>query len=283
MHQFFFNPPGLDNRDASAIILSLLCGLVLSLLAAYPGYVKKSLTFRGGLAALLVGSGIFLTTGLGGFIPLILFFSSSSVLSKLGKKRKALLLKKHGEGSRRTARQVLANGGPALFSSLLYGFTGAPVYLITTAAVLSAANADTWASEGGVLFRSPTRLITTLKPVEPGESGGISVPGTLLSLGGAMFISLACCLILPYESSGISRGLIFLFTSFCGFAGSLIDSLLGATLQGIYHYKGEYTEKRFAGNGRENRKIRGFHIVTNSMVNFLSGLSVLGISLLTVF
>ena len=56
-----------------------------------------------------------------------------------------------------------------------------------------------------------------------------------------------------------------------GFFGSIIDSILGATVQGVYYSKeleGE-TEKREC-NGKPNVLVRGFSFVNNDLVNFLS-------------
>ena len=50
---------------------------------------------------------------------------------------------------------------------------------------LAAVNADTWSTELGVLSSGRPRLITSLKPVEKGTSGGVSLVGTLAALAGA--------------------------------------------------------------------------------------------------
>ena len=63
-----------------------------------------------------------------------------------------------------------------------------------------------------------------------------------------------------------------LITIIAGFLSSIIDSLLGATLQAKYHTANEkLTEKRYHPEG-ENKLVRGFHFVTNNTVNIISTL-----------
>ena len=59
-----------------------------------------------------------------------------------------------------------------------------------------------------------------------------------------------------------------------GFLGSLIDSVLGATVQAQYwdRVKESYTERRHDAVGTANRLVRGFHLLNNDAVNALSGL-----------
>jgi len=115
--------------------------------------------------------------------------------------------------------------------------------------------------------------------VEPGESGGVSLPGTLLSLAGSFLIGLTGFLLLPYPDS-MNRGFILIISTLLGFSCSIIDSLLGASVQGIYINDGKLTERVYDSSGRRNVKIRGFSIINNSAVNFLSGASVLIIGLI---
>lgn len=62
---------------------------------------------------------------------------------------------------------------------------------------------------------------------------------------------------------------IFLLVTFGGFIGALIDSILGATVQGIY-YSDELQKEteRKEYNGKPNRLIRGYAFVNNDLVNF---------------
>ena len=107
------------------------------------------------------------------------FFISSSLLSRLFKRRKANLEEKFSKGSQRDAGQVFANGGIAGLFVILHVLMPEALWpWLGFAGALAAANADTWATELGVLSRAAPRLITTGKTVEPGTSGGVSWTGT---------------------------------------------------------------------------------------------------------
>ena len=97
---------------------------------------------------------------------------------------------------------------------------------------------DTLASELGILSKSKPRLITTLKPVPPGTNGAISVIGTVASIAGGALVGLLTGITLILENAQCIRedaGYLLFETlawgMFAGLFGSLVDSLLGATVQ----------------------------------------------------
>jgi uncharacterized protein (TIGR00297 family) len=92
-------------------------------------------------------------------------------------------------------------------------------------AALAEAAADTVSSEIGQVLGGRPRMITTLRAVEPGTDGAVSVAGTLAGLVAAAIVAGA--------GSWASRGGWILFTLSCVGAvfGLLFDSLLGATLE----------------------------------------------------
>jgi uncharacterized protein (TIGR00297 family) len=213
--------------------MQLLAGFLLALLIAFLAYRAHSLSRSGALAAVLVGTVIF---GVGGWqwaVLLLTFFISSSGLTRAFKRRKRGLSEKFSKGGQRDAGQVLGNGGLAmLFAALHYFFPTAPWVWLAFAASLAAVNADTWATELGVLNPNPPRMITDLrKVVEKGTSGGISWIGTLASLAGSGLIGLLAALLAPQPLSP----LIGLWVTLAGLLGSLFDSFLGASVQAIYH------------------------------------------------
>jgi Raf kinase inhibitor-like YbhB/YbcL family protein/uncharacterized protein (TIGR00297 family) len=216
----------------------LIAGLVLAVLISGTAYLSNSLSKSGMIAAAVLGTVIF---GLGGFpwaILLVTFFVSSSILSHLFSGRKNKLNEKFSKGHRRDAAQVLANGGIAGLCVLLQlVFPYSPWPWLAFAAALAAANADTWATELGVLSKSTPRMISTWKIVERGDSGGISQAGSLAALGGSFLIAALAVLIrpdLPFDFGWDYWAVAALLITLAGFGGSLVDSLLGATVQVIY-------------------------------------------------
>jgi uncharacterized protein (TIGR00297 family) len=147
-----------------------------------------SLSAGGAIAATAVGG---LTFGIGGALPaalLLLFFVSSSALSRLGRHRKSGPAAQFEKGSRRDHWQVLANGAVAAGLAVVYGLTSDLRILAGLAGALAAANADTWATEVGVLARRRPWHLTDGRRVDPGTSGAVTVEGTAASLAGATLI-----------------------------------------------------------------------------------------------
>src|ERR1044071_1228326 len=179
--------------------MQILYGFVLAIIVAYLAYRAHSLDKSGAFAAALVGTVIF---GLGGWqwaILLLLFFITSSGLSRAFKKRKQGLNEKFSKGSERDAGQVFGNGGLATLFAAVHAFYPESLFpWIGFAASLAAVNADTWATELGVLNATAPRMITDLrKRVEKGTSGGISLLGTLASLLGSLAIALPAVWLSP--------------------------------------------------------------------------------------
>ncbi len=258
----------------SQLFYQLPLGFLLAALIAVAAYRTRSLSRSGAWAALVEGTVIF---GVGGWrwaVLLLAFFISSSGLTRLFARRKAALNEKFDKGGQRDLGQVLANGGIAsLFAGLSFFFPQSAWPWLAFAASLAAVNADTWATELGVLNPSMPRLITTWKPVERGTSGGVSLYGSLAALGGAAFVALLAGLVRPSGS--------FLFVTAVavlgGVLGSFFDSLLGATVQAIYYCPRceKETEKHPLHTcGTKTERLRGLSWLNNDLVN--TGCALLG-------
>jgi len=144
----------------------------------------------------------------------------------------------------------------------LAGYTGA----------LATATADTWATELGVLSPHQPRLITTGKPVGPGTSGGMTLLGTGAGAVGALALGLVFWLLQRCPKSLASLPLIALFS---GLSGSIVDSILGATVQAMYYCPTceKETERYVHKCGTRTLPLRGIAWLNNDVVNFIATLS----------
>lgn len=245
-----------------------LIGFGLGLAIALLAYAARALSRTGAIAAAVVGG---ITFGAGGVVPgvlLILFFVSSSSLSRVGGRRKRDLHTAFAKGGRRDHIQVLANGFIAAVLALLFGLSRSPLWLAGLAGALAASNSDTWSTELGVLSRTPPRLITNWKRVMPGTSGGVTGLGSLAALAGSALIGIV---------GGVmsSDHWLALAASCAGFMGAMFDSLLGASVQSIYFCPScdRETERHPEHScGAETQHLRGWRWLNNDGVNFAASL-----------
>jgi uncharacterized protein (TIGR00297 family) len=225
---------------------------------------RRSLTPDGSIAATAVGAVTLAQGGLPGAGALLAFFVTSSALSRFKtaeKARRGVLAQ--AKGGERDALQVLANGGVAAGVLLLGGKRSTGAFL----GALATAGADTWATELGLLARSRPRLVTTLTPVPPGTSGGITLEGTLASIAGAMTVGAG------WGRLGGDLRSAMLTAAVSGTLGALADSLLGATVQASFWCEGcgEATETRLHPRcGQPGRLVRGISWIDNDVVNALA-------------
>ena len=227
-------------------------GLALSAGIGGLAYRAGALSASGVLGAILLGTVILGFAGWPWAILLVAFFVSSTLLSRYGRRRKAGVLGEVVKGHRRDLTQTLANAGIAGLLALWAGLVRSANPVYTTLALafvgaLATANADTWATELGVLAAQPPRLITTGRRVAAGTSGGVTPIGTLAALAGACFLgavaallglgqlaSLPAWLIWPPPLQEIPVGTWIGVAAIAGLSGALFDSVLGATVQATY-------------------------------------------------
>lgn len=206
----------------------------------------KWLTPGGVVASVAVGAAVVWGLGLPGLVLLMTFFVTGSLLTQIA----------GGSEGRRTARQVLANGGAAAAAALLGSWAGA-------AGALAAATADTWATEIGSFSRTPPRLLTTGVPVAPGTSGGVTALGTAGGVAGAALIGALVGVLGPAGWRGAFA------TAAAGVAGMLADSGAGATAQGKYQCPscGNTSERAPSTCHGPMRRVAGWAWLDNDGVN----------------
>lgn len=226
------------------------------------------------------------------FVSLATFFFSSSRATKFraDRKRKFDADFKDGEGKRNWA-QVICNAGMPTQLALLYlldcGYGERPIDFtqlyrsswlgVGIMGAFACCNGDTWASElGTVIGQRDPFLITTRKRVPRGTNGGVSLFGLLVSFLGGVLIGLSYYLTIRYTvdskilAHSPNQWPIVAFGGIAGLLGSIIDSLLGATLQysGLDTTSGKIVERP----GKNVQYICGARILDNHSVNLISSI-----------
>ena len=252
--------------------LQFLIGIILAILVSLAAWRLEALDKSGAIAAAITGGLIF---GLGGVrwaALLLTFFISSSALSRAFRGRKSSFTEKFAKGSRRDWGQVLANGGLGAVLAVLQALMPGQIWpWMAYVGAMAAVNADTWATEIGVLSRAAPRNILTWETAERGASGAVSWLGNLATLLGATLVAGIAALF-----SGGSALAVLLVGIVGGLFGSLIDSGLGATIQVIYWCPA--CEKETERNplhlcGTPTEPLRGLAFFNNDVVNFACSLA----------
>jgi uncharacterized protein (TIGR00297 family) len=236
-------------------------GVLLAGALAFGARSVRALSRGGALAALIVGTAA-VVAGWTWAILLIVFFIASTALSRFKHAaREARIGRIVEKGDERDAFQVLANGGVFAAAALAATATGASMWTMVALGALAAATSDTWATEIGTLAGGLPRSIVSLRPVPPGTSGAVTVSGTVASLAGAAAIAGVAYL----TGAAAAPAAVFLG----GVAGSLADSLVGATVQERRWCDGcaESTERRTHSCGRTTRVVGGLPGARNDFVN----------------
>ena len=240
-------------------------GFLLASVIALVAWRARSLTRSGALAAVAMGT-VAVSAGWDWGLLLVLYFVSSSALSHFRKRDKEVVaggrVEKSGE---RDGIQVVANGGVFMLSALAYASEPQVLWQLTGAGALAASAADTWATEIGVLSRTRPRSILGMRPVEPGESGGVTLSGTLAAVAaGALMAFLTRLFGWPVAAA---------FAALVGgVAGCMLDSVLGASVQSRRYCDacGQATEARTHRCGNATRHVGGIAALNNDGVNFLA-------------
>lgn len=258
-------------------------GFILSFIVCVIAHKKGSLTLSGMIASVILGTLLFGFQSETIYMSLVGFFISSSFLSKISKfiggKESEEIEKRLEKSGKRDYTQVIANGGVVLLGAALFQMTNVALFKLGAVIAIAAANADTWASEIGVLSKDTPLNILSKTPVAKGLSGGVTKLGFMASFAGALFIALIDAFLSIGTVSFLTLMLHFALIAFCGFLGSIIDSILGEVFQAKYQnpQSNELTEKVVELG---QMPVKGIKIVTNNVVNFFSGLIAAGLGML---
>lgn len=196
-------------------------GIVFAGAVALIAWRAHALSRSGALAAWVVGACVFAAGGWAYAAVLFAFFIPSTLLSRIGRARKRALVDigKHGA---RDAWQVTANGGIAAACAVIASVSHTHAIAAAFAGAFAAASADTWGTEIGTLANGAPRSILTLRPLATGLSGGVTFAGTLAEIAGACTVAAVAW--------AVGAGALWVVAA-GGFAGALVDSLIGASAQ----------------------------------------------------
>lgn len=225
----------------------------------------RSLSVGGAMAAGVVGALVLAGTGWRGGAILVVFFVTSSALSRRVRPRTPPT--GDPKGDERDAWQVLANGGPAAVGGVLEWLApGAGYWALTSA--LAVAAADTWATAIGGRSLRPPRLLLSRRVVEPGTNGGVTWAGSAGGLAGATLLG-AC------GAMAVRDPFLLPVAGGIGVGGMLLDSLLGERWQGRFRCPAcqEASERRRHRCGTATAPAGGLHWLTNDGVNALATLA----------
>jgi uncharacterized protein (TIGR00297 family) len=169
------------------------------------------------------------------------------------------------KGGNRDAWQVLANGGVFTSAAAMSLVHEAPLWMALAAGAIGAATEDTCASEFGVLSASTPRSILTGKPVTIGQSGGVTLAGTVAGVFGGVVIAIITLLVGWGGSMAIAAII-------GGIGGCTLDSILGAAVQvrRWCDHCNEITERPVHDCGTATRVIGGLASMDNDAVNAVS-------------
>ena len=252
-------------RSAVGPSAPMALGLAFAIAAA--AWRARSLSTSGAMAAMVIGA-IALRAGWPWGAFLMVWFVWATLGSRLGRARKdartAGVIEK---GVQRDASQVMANGGIFALAAAVTLSTGDPATetALWGAAALTAAGADTMATEIGTLIGGTPRSVRTGRTVPAGTSGAVSVAGSAAMLGSTLVLTAVA---IAFELVPAAGGWI---VAVAALFGASVDTLVGALLQSQRWCPSceSATEQRRHSCGTETRHQGGCRWLGNDAVNFV--------------
>nr|YP_002049458.1 hypothetical protein PCC_0838 [Paulinella chromatophora]ACB43248.1 hypothetical protein PCC_0838 [Paulinella chromatophora] len=208
------------DKWAWALVLN---GTLVILLNCIPLLTSLGWFHSGILGSLLWGA-----VGWRGWLPVTLYLILGSIVTKIGYRYKKRIGIAEAREGRRGAENVWGSAAIGALIIIICMFSNAPINLLLIAFSASFASklADTFGSEIGKRWASKTVLITSFQTASPGTEGAISLEGTAASLIGSTMMTL-----IMSASGLISGGTVSVWVAFSGMIATLLESLIGATLQ----------------------------------------------------
>ncbi|MFM7085634.1 MAG: TIGR00297 family protein [Cyanobium sp.] len=219
----------ISGSTASAGLLPWLIALLIHAPLLLLAGRAPLLTAAGWRHAALLGALLWGSLGWRGWLAVVLYLLLGSLVTRLGLRDKQARGLAEARGGRRGPENVW---GSALVGCILAVLTPLaplpwrPWLLLAFAASFAAKLADTFGSEIGKRWGRHAVLISTGQPVPPGTEGAISAEGTAASLLGSALMAGAMAAL-----GLIDTGRALLLVTVIGLVATLLESLIGATLQ----------------------------------------------------
>jgi uncharacterized protein (TIGR00297 family) len=214
----------IDELNYKADLQMVVIAVIVAFTFGYFAFRFKTADLSGLFSAALIGIILIVFADARWFMVMLAFFILGSISTRYKYEYKKKLSIEQGQGGARGYRNVFANGIVAAAAAVLYGVFVRPEFIVLYIGCVATAAADTMASEIGVTGGTPY-MITTLKKVPIGTNGGVTMTGELVALAGGFLVcvvALFLTIITPW---------MLVICTIAGFAGTNIDSIVGATLE----------------------------------------------------
>ena len=214
----------IDELNYTADLQMVVIAVIVAFTFGYFAFRFKTADLSGLFSAALIGIILIVFADARWFMVMLAFFILGAISTRYKYDYKKKIGIEQGQGGARGYRNVFANGIVAAAAAVLYGVFVRPEFIVLYIGCVATAAADTMASEIGVTGGTPY-MITTLKKVPIGTNGGVTMTGELVALAGGFLVcvvALFLTIITPW---------MLVICTIAGFAGTNIDSIVGATLE----------------------------------------------------
>ncbi|WP_418283181.1 DUF92 domain-containing protein [Halorubrum sp. DTA98] len=218
--------------DPTVTVVGIAGALAVTVALGYVSYALGTASVPGMLTGVLLSLLAVVLGGVGWFLTLIAFYAVGGLASKYRFDEKTERgVAQENQGARGTGN-VLANSAVALVALVGYAATDhvdvpAALFGFAFAGAIATALADTLSSEIGGLYDGP-RLITTLKPVDPGTDGAVTWQGEVAGVVGGLVVAAIAAVGMPLGDPAVAGAIVVA----AGVVGMTADSLLGALIEG---------------------------------------------------
>jgi uncharacterized protein (TIGR00297 family) len=215
------------HASGAGMLAQLPWAIAVNGIVSWLGYRAGTVSRSGTIVGAVIGIVIFAAGGWRAWVMLFVTFLAAAVASRLGMKRKVLLGIEEEQGGRRGAGNAFANCGIAALAAVAAVTTPyRPAAWLAFVAALTAGGSDTVASEIGKAWGKSTFLVTNFGRVKPGTPGAMSLEGTTAGIVAASALAMIAVAL------GQITAAMVLAVVIGATAGALVESALGATLEG---------------------------------------------------